>query len=151
MKRSHFLKITLNFCAVVLLVSLLLAPFLFARSFVRVAGVKSESKYLLISQVEKFGGITFSQNSLDYKIAFSKLGASQAFLGVLILNNPGAAAQTYSIEVLAGEANVFFGEDLNNQLFTIAVGPQTSVPISIYSDVASGLDSQTAEFAIRTN
>lgn len=146
-----FWKIILNSLAVVLLIGLIITPFYFAQNFVRVAGVKSESKYLIISQVEKFGGMTFLQNASQYQIAFSKLGASQAFLGVLILNNPGAAVQTYSIEVLAGEANVFFGEDLNNQLLTIAIPPQTSVPISIYSGIASGLDSQTVEFTITTN
>jgi uncharacterized membrane protein len=57
----NFLKITTNFLAVILLISLIATPFLFARNFAKVAGVKSESKFLVISRVEEFPSMTFSQ------------------------------------------------------------------------------------------
>ena len=142
----NFLKITLNFLAVVLLISLIATPFLFARNFAKVAGVKSESRFLVVSQVEKFPGMEFSQEADHYQISFTNLGSSQAFLGVLIVNNPTEKAQYYSLEVTLGQASVFFGEDLDNQVSAISIPSSASVPISLYSGDTTEV--QSVEFTI---
>ena len=144
--KHHFLKITLNFSAVVLLVALIATPIYFARNFAKVAGVKSESKYLIVSQIEKFPNMTFSQNGDNYQISFNKLGQSQAFLGILIVNNPTNSTQTYRLDS-TGSAKLFFGEDLKNQQSQISVPASASVPVSLYSESADL--SQTIEFTIR--
>ena len=145
--KHHFLKITLNFLAVVLLISLIATPLYFARNFAKVAGVKSESKYLIVSQIEKFPNMTFSQNGDNYQISFNKLGPSQAFLGILIVNNPTKNTQTYRIET-AGSATLFFGEDLKNQQTQISVPASASVPVSLFSGPEATAESQTVDFQI---
>lgn len=147
---NHLLKITLNFFAVVLLIGLIATPIYFAKNFTKVSGVKSESKYLVVSQVGKFPGMSLSQEGDRYSISFTKLGPSQAYLGVLILNNPTNESQTYSIEVQSGETQVFFGQDLNNQPTQIPVPSQTAIPISLLSETGSS-GSQNVEFTIRTD
>src|SRR3989338_9179561 len=98
MRKNHLLIVALNFSAVVLLVALIATPIYFARNFAKVAGVKSESKYLIVSQIEKFPNMTFSQNGDNYQISFNKLGPSQAFLVILIVNNPTNSTQTYRLD-----------------------------------------------------
>src|SRR3989344_7357400 len=139
---SHFLKITLNFMAVVLLVGLIATPFFFAKNFSKVAGVKSQSQFLLVSQVEKFPGMEFSQEADNYRISFTKQGPSQAYLGVLMINNPTDRTQTYSLEVLFGSAEVFFGEDLDNLTTQITVPSGASVPVSLISSQEASSVSQ---------
>lgn len=146
----HFLKIATNFISVFLLVSLIAAPIYFAKNAASVAGVKSESKYLLVSQIDKFPNLKLFQTGNSYQISFSKLGASQAFLDILILNNPTADTQTYAINVTSGSAKLFFGHDLKNQQTKIAVPSQTSVPISLFSSAEVTGESQTVNFTIQT-
>lgn len=146
---NHFLKITLNFLAVALLIGLIATPIYFAKNLTKVSGVKSVSKYLVVSQVEKFPGMILNQQGDQYIISFTKLGSSQAYLGILILNNPTAETQTYNIEVTSGETQVFFGQDLENQQTQISVPSQTSVPISLMSEGNS--QNQSVQFNITAN
>lgn len=146
-----FTKITLNFLAVVLLIGLIATPIYFAKNFAKVSGVRSQSSYLVVSQVEKFPNLSLTQEAEKYSITYSKLGPSQAFLGILILNNPTKETQTYWIAKLAGVDNVFFGQNLNDQKTQISAPSATSVPISLYSQEESTTSTQTVEFTIRTN
>ena len=140
----------LNFCAVLLLSALIVGPLLLAKNMAKVAGVKSESKFLVVSQIEKFPNLNLTQRENTYSISFTKVGPEQAFLGVLIINNPTETAQTYTIDTIAGGAQPFFGEDLDNQLTEVAVLASASVALSLFSDAGSESESQTAEFTIRT-
>jgi|SRR3989344_5321905 len=146
--KHHFAKITLNFLAVVLLIGLIATPFYFARNFARVAGVKSQSQFLVVSQVEKFPEMILSQEADRYQITFTKLGPSQAYLGVLIINNPTNQTQTYDLKVTSGSAQVFFGEDLNNQLTQISTPSQASVPVSLFSGQDVWSENQAVEFVL---
>ena len=138
----------LNFSAVLLLSALIVGPLLIAKNMAKVAGVKSESKFLVVSQIEKFPNLNLTQRENTYSISFTKVGSEQAFLGVLIVNNPTATIQTYSIERISGDAQAFFGEDLGNQLTKITVPSHVSVPISLFSDSGSESETQTVEFTI---
>lgn len=151
MKIENIAKTTSNFFAVVLLVSLLSFPFIFAKNVAKVAGVKSESRYLLVSQAEKFPNLTFSQQGTEYQLTFTKQGPSQAFLGVLVLNNPTQTAQTYQIGQISDQGKIFFGEDLENQKTTISLPSSSSVPLSLLSEEASQNENQTTVFTITTN
>lgn len=144
---KHLFKITLNFLAVILLISLVATPLYFARNFAKVAGVKSESKFLVVSQVEKFPGMIFIQDGDNYKVSFIKQGTSQAYLGILIINNPTQHTQTYRIET-NGSAELFFGEDLNYRQTQISVPASASVPVSLFSDEESTAEAQTVKFTI---
>ncbi|OGD88083.1 hypothetical protein A2870_04535 [Candidatus Curtissbacteria bacterium RIFCSPHIGHO2_01_FULL_41_11] len=143
---NHFTKITLNFLSIVLLVSLIAAPIYFATSFAKVAGVKNASKYLIVSQVDKFPNLTLSQTADLYKLTFSKIGESQAFLDILIINNPTTESQTYTINVSKGDAKIFFGHDIANRQSKISTPAGSSVPISLYSQ--GGTSDQFVEFSI---
>lgn len=140
------MKIVLNFLAIVLLASLIATPIYFAKNFAKVSGVKSESSYLIASQIEKFPNLSLTQEAEKYSITYSKLGPSQAFLGILILNNPTKETQTYWIEKIAGVGTIFFGQNLDNQLTQISLPTQTSIPVSLYSDEESTASTQTVEF-----
>lgn len=148
-------KITVNFISVVLLIGLIVTPIYFAQNFAKVAGVKSQSPYLLVSQIEKFPNLTLSQTNNRYTITYTKLGESQAFLGVLIVNNPTAQSKTYSIErsdLTSGSTSnaVFFGQDIKNQKTKISIPSQSAVPISLLSEDISN-ETQTIEFTINAN
>ena len=148
---NHFFKITLNFFSVVLLISLIAAPIYFAKNAASVAGVKSASKYLLVSQIDKFPNLKLTQTGDQYQLSFTKLGPSQAFLDVLIINNPTEQTQTYSIDITSGSAKLLFGRNLANQQTEISVPSQISVPLSLYSGSEASASSQTVEFTIRTD
>lgn len=143
-------KITLNFISVVFLVGLIATPIYFAQNFAKVAGVKSQSQYLLVSQIEKFPNLTLSQNGNSYTITFTKLGPSQAFLGILILNNPTNQTQSYNLEVTSGSAKLFFGQDIKNQKTKISIPSQTAIPVSLLSEY-SFQEPQSVEFTIHPN
>lgn len=145
--KHHFLKITLNFSAVVLLLALIATPIYFARNFAKVAGVKSASKFLIVSQIEKFPNMKLTQTADKYTISFTKLGSSQAFLGILVVNNPTNSFQTYRLDT-TGSQGLFFGEDLKNQQTQISVPASASVPVSLYSGEEATAASQTVEFRI---
>lgn len=151
MKNNYLLKISLNFLAVVLLISLIATPIYFAKNFAQVAGVKSSASYLVVSQVEKFPNLSFSQSADTYSITFQKQGPAQAFLAILILNNPTDTTQTYGLAQTSGQGKLFFGEDLENQLATISVPSSASVPISLFSSEEATASAQTVEFTIRIN
>lgn len=147
--KNRFFQITANFIAVVMLIGLIAAPIYFAKNAAKVAGVKTQSPYLLVSQIEKFPNLKLSQSGNTYQLNFTKLGESQAFLDVLILNNPTDQSKTYSIQKTSGDATLFFGHDPKNQKTQISVPSQTSIPISFLSE--NGTSDQTVEFTIRSN
>ena len=147
----NFFKITLNFLAVVLLISLIATPFFFAKNFAKVAGVKSQSQCLVVSQVEKFPNMKFTQDADRYQITFEKMGPLQAFLSVLILNNPTDQTRTYQMSVTRGQTQVFFGEDYQDPQTKVTVPPTASVPISLISDSESETKNQSVEFVIQAN
>lgn len=142
------MKIIINFLAVLLLALTIATPLYFAKNFASVAGVKSQSKYLVVSQIEKFPNLTLSQNGDNYTITYQKYGESQAFLDVLILNNPTGQTQTYELETISGTSQVFFGNELDDQKTAIKVPSSASVPVSLFSDTGSETQSQTVEFTI---
>lgn len=144
------MKIVLNFLAIVLLAGLIATPIYFAKNFAKVSGVKSQSSYLIASQIDKFPNLSLAQVAEKYKISYSKLGHSQAFLGILILNNPTKETQTYRIAKLAGVGIVFFGQNLDDQKTQISVPSLTSVPISLYSGDESTTSTQTVEFTVNS-
>ena len=143
--------IFLNFSAILLLSALIAGPLLIAKNMAKVAGVKSESKFLVVSQIEKFPNLALTQRENTYSISFTKVGSEQAFLGILIVNNPAETTQTYSIERISGESQPFFGEDLGSQLTEISVPSTASVPISLFSGSEASTDSQTVEFSISSD
>jgi hypothetical protein len=147
--KHRLLTIALNFSAAALLLILITTPIYFAKNITQVAGVKSESQYLLVSQTEKFPGMTFGQLGNTYTITFTKQSPSQAFLSILIINNPTNETKTYSIKNQAAERKLFFGENLNNQQIKINVPPQSSTPISLLSQ--SDVDTQSVTFQIQVN
>ena len=138
-----------NLSAFFLLTALIIAPIYFANNFSQVAGVKTESKYLLISQTDKFPQMTFNQSANSYTITFTKLTPSQAYLSVVIINNPTNETKTYTINNRSTENKLFFGEDLNNQQTKISIPSQSSVPISLLS--TSTTNTQSAAFQIQAD
>lgn len=144
---KHLTTIIVNSLALLVLMSLVAAPIYVARNFAQVAGVKTESSYLLISQIEKFPGMALKQESNNYSISFTKQAQSQAYLSIFIINNSTNGTKTYTILNSSTENTAFFGESLNNREITISVPPQSSVPISLLSQ--SPLDAQSASFQIQ--
>ena len=144
-----FAKITFNFIAVILFISLVASPLYFAKNMAKVAGVKSESRYLVVSQIEKFPNFALTQRDDTYSISYSKQGPSQAYIGVLIVNNPTETTQTYNLEIISGEAKPFFGENPDDQSTKVTVPSQASVPLSLFSDARSESENQTVEFRIQ--
>ena len=138
----------LNFSAVLLLTALVVGPLLIVRNMAKVAGVKSESKFLVVSQIEKFPNLALTQRENKYSISFTKQGPSQAYLGVLIINNPTGTTQAYSIERISGDTQPFFGENPDDQLTKITVPASASIALSLFSDAGSESESQTVEFKI---
>lgn len=147
--KNHAAVVTANFFAAALLLGLLALPFYFARSFSQVSGVKSESQYLVISQVEKFPGMYLTQSGNRYEISFERQNPSQAYISVLILNNPSKDAKAYSLQASSGATTVFFGEDIENPTSTIKIPPGASVPVSLLSQGDSA-STQTVEFTIES-
>lgn len=142
-----FIKITLNSLAIVLLLSLLATPFYFAKNIGKVAGVKSQSKYFLVSQIENFPNLSYSQTQDTYKVNFTKFGQKQAYINVFIINNPTENTQVYKIEKISGNATVFFGEDTENKVQKISLPQSTSSTLSIISE-EENQENQIVEFKI---
>ena len=145
--KYHFFKIILNFLAVVLLIVLIATPIYFARSVSKVAGVKSESDFLVVSQIEKFPNLTLEQEGDIYRIYFNKQGSVQAYLGVLIVNNPTGINRKYTIYEISGDALPFFGEDLHTTPISIVIPSKASVGISLYS-IGDVTENQSVQFKI---
>src|SRR3990172_10114480 len=120
------LMMFVNISSALLLVVLIVGPLLIAKNMAKVAGVKSESKFLVVSQIEKFPNLALTQRDNAYSISYTKQGPAQAYIGVLIVNNPTETTQTYTIERISGEAQPFFGEDLENQMTRISVPSKAS-------------------------
>ncbi len=129
-----------NFIATFLLVALIITPIYFAKNFSQVAGVKTESRYLLISQTDKFPNMTFTQNSNIYQLSFTKQSQNQAYLSVFIINNPTQSPQKYTLKTQSPETNLFFGDDLNNLQNSAIAPPGSSIPISIITKSTSQSD-----------
>ncbi len=147
--KHYVLTIALNFSAAALLLALIATPIYFAKNFVQVAGVKSESQYLLVSQIDKFPGMTFGQSQNTYTITFTKQATSQAYLALIIINNPTNDTKTYTINNQSTQNKLFFGENLNDQQITIKVPSQSSTPVSLMSQ--SKADTQSITFQIQAN
>ena len=141
--------VTLNFVTIVILLTLFGAPVYFARNFNKVAGVKTESAYLLVSQIAKFPNLKYEQIGESYKVSITKQAESQAFLSVFIINNPTKTNKTYSINTATGDSRVFFGEGLKNPQTQITAPAGSSIPISILSKASSNTD--LIEFTIKAN
>ncbi len=151
MKPRHFLVVSTNFLATLVLITLIAGPFYFAKNFAKVdmvAGAKTQVPYTITSQTDKFPNMTTNQNGNITKISFTKIGPTQAFLGVLILSNPQNQARNYNLEVISGKAKLFFGQDLENQITQVPLGAKAPVPISLFSGSESSASSQTVEFKI---
>jgi hypothetical protein len=151
MKPKHAYLVFLNLVAVFVLLLLLGMPFYFASTITKpanVAGAKSQRPFVVISQVDKFPNIKLLQQDDSYKITFEKIAPSQAFTSLLLITNPTNRAQNYSIIKTAGDAEVFFGEDLENRQTTITAPSSVSIPISIYSAKESSASSQTVDFQV---
>lgn len=147
--KNHIFKITANLFAVLFLVALVSTPFYFARNFSQVSGVRSEAAYLVVSQAQKFPDMHLSQTGDRYEISFERQNPSQAYLGVMVINNPSSQSKTYSFQASTGSTKVFFGEDIDNQISSIRVPPGTSVPVSLISEGKTA-STQTIEFSIIT-
>ena len=111
------------------LTALIAAPFYFAKRSINVAGVKTEAAYLVISQIEKFPGMEFSQKGQTY--ALSLPTSADAYIGVLILTNPSNETKSYRLETGKG---IFFGENLDDQLTPVLLPAGTSIPLSVLSN-----------------
>lgn len=142
--KNHLANIIANFSLVVILVVLIATPMYFAKNFTQVAGVKTQSQYLLVSQVEKFPNLKLNQESENYSVTWNKTASHLAFTGVFILNNPTKTPLSYKIETKNGSAEVFFGEDIENKLIEVLLPSSTSAPVSIYAPE----NVQTAQFRI---
>lgn len=151
MKPKYVYLAFLNLLAVFVLLLLLATPFYFAGSISKpasVAGAKSQKSYVLISQIDKFPNVKLLQQEDNYKITFSKIAPSQAFTSLLLITNPTNRTQNYKIVKTAGDAEVFFGEDLENRTTIVTAPSSISIPISIYSAKESSASSQTVDFQI---
>ncbi len=147
MKRI-LLTTSLNFLAILLLITLIAAPIYFAQNINKIAGVKTESSYLLISQTEKFPGMTFSQSDNAYTVGFTKQAQKQAYLSVLIINNPTAQTKSYIIQNRSTTSEAFFGENINDPQRSVTLPAQSSLPISIIA--RNALQQEEISFKIQT-
>ncbi|MBI4037703.1 hypothetical protein HY382_01495 [Candidatus Curtissbacteria bacterium] len=139
MKKKHFLYTLANFSTFMVLAAIVAAPLYFASKFTQVAGVKSQSTYLIISQAEKFPGMKFSQDGTTYSLNLPN--SAEAYLAVLILNNPTNQSRTYQIESSDG---FFFGDNLDEKLKSISLPAGASVPVSVQSK-----DNSEVEFSVK--
>ncbi len=134
MYRSFLKNVFLNFTAILLLGALIATPIYFVKNFAKVAGVKNESAYLLISQVEKFPQMKLSQIGNVYTLSLTKQASKQAYQSVFILNNPTNETKTYQI-LNQSELNIaFFGENITKTQTKIVLPAKTSASISILSN-----------------
>lgn len=144
MKARIPLIIIANFLAVVVLAALFSGPFYFASNFTKVAGIKTVTPYKITFQTDQFPNLHFVDTGSKYQIAFSKIGPSQAFLKVLLLENPSNQSRLYTLQVSAGDAKVFFGDKIEDQKTRVYLKPQDAAPISLISET----ENQTVEFRI---
>ncbi len=146
MLRNSINNAILNFSAILLLATLIAAPIYFAKNITKVAGVKSESTYLLISQVEKFPQMSLTQTENKYSMTFTKQAQKQAYQSVIILNNPTNETKTYMISNSSNTARAFFGEDITKIQTKITLPAKAATSISILAN--SNDLSDTAKFSL---
>lgn len=149
MFKNHLQNGLPNFSAILLLGALIASPIYFAKNITKVAGVKSQSPYLLISQVEKFPQMTMSQTGNEYTLSFTKQAPKQAYQSVFILNNPTSETKTYQISNRSQSNSAFFGEDINKIQTKVTVPAQASTSISLLS--SSKESTENALFSLESN
>ena len=149
MKKNYISSITLNFLATIILVVLIALPFYFAKNISKVAGIKSETPFLVVSQVDKFPQMFFGQEGNRYEISFTNQFPSQAYLAVIIINNPTNEAKSYNLQTSNGSTKVFFGEEYQNPITQIKAPAGSSIPVGILSESTPN-SLQTVEFTIET-
>lgn len=150
MKQNYPLTAALNFGAVLILMTILTAPFYFATSFTKpanIAGAKTQNPYIIISNVANFPQMQLTQTGSLYTITFVKVAQSQVFTGVLTITNPTKSATTYEL-VSTGDGMFFFGEDPGNQLTRITLPTGASVPISLFSNTKTYNSPQEASLSV---
>lgn len=126
-----FVNISINFLAALLLLSVILVPLFFVNNFAKVAGVKTESPYLLIPQVDKFPSAIFEQAERTYTVKIKKQSPKQVYLSILIINNPTPITKKYKLINYSEENSAFFGEEISSMEKTVILPSGTSSPISI--------------------
>ena len=136
-----------NFLAILTLAVFFVTPIFFAKNFSKVAGVKNTTKYLIVSQIDKFPSMSLQQQNNIFEVSYVKIGKSQAYLSPITLVNPTNEAQTYILKVTSGSSDVFFGEDYNVLTKSITVPPQISTPISIFANDGQ-INEQVVQFTI---
>lgn len=152
MRLRHLLFASTNFFAVLLLAALIISPFYFAKNFAKlsmVAGVQTVAPPKLEFRSENFPNLAFSQNGDNYDVSFTKIGPTQAYLGIGVLTNQTGAKRTYGLQTQS-RAKVFFGLNLEEQKDQIALAAGTSTAVSIFSPQEASAASQTVEFKIQT-
>ncbi|MEX2028609.1 MAG: hypothetical protein WD988_03895 [Candidatus Curtissbacteria bacterium] len=160
MKYRHFGFALTNLCAVIVLAVLIASPFYFAGNFTkvanvedpehsrRVAGAKSQMPYIVVSHTDQFPDMNLNQSEGKFMLDFVKINPSQAYIGVLTLENPNNNPQTYSIEPISGYTKVFFGENVTERASTTTVPSMGSVPISIFSESETAALGESVEFKV---
>ncbi len=150
MKPRYLFFVLSNFFAVLLLVSLIISPFYFAKNFAKanmVAGVQTVAPSMLAFQAENFPNLAFSQNEDKYQVSFTKVGPTQAYLGIGILTNQTDTKRTYELQTQS-RAKVFFGQNLEEQKDQTSLSAGASTAISVFSPQEASAASQTVEFKI---
>ncbi len=150
MKLRHLLFVLVNFLAVLVLVALIISPFYFAKNFAKVenvAGVQTIGPLKLTFKAENFPNLAFSQNGDNYQVSFTKIGPTQAYLGIGVLTNQTNTKLTYKVEAQS-PTKVFFGQNLEDQPTQTIVPAGGSAQISLFSGSEASASSQTVEFKI---
>lgn len=146
MKPNHVFAAFANFALVIVFLLIVISPFFLAKNITKVAGVKTETPYLITSQIQKFPNVSFSQEGETYRFTYSKASLNQEYRGLLVLTNPTSESKEYKISRLSGYADVYFGEDSKTAASQIFLPAGSSVPISLFS---GSLDQTlTVEFKI---
>ncbi|MDO8487190.1 MAG: hypothetical protein Q7S45_02780 [Candidatus Curtissbacteria bacterium] len=175
MKARHLLFAPANFFAVLVLAALIISPFYFAKNFAKVedpeqatalssskgrraegiersrniAGVQTVAPLKLEFRTENFPNLAFSQNKDKYQVSFTKVGPTQAYLGIGVLTNQTDTKRIYEIETQS-RTKVFFGQNIEEQKDQISLGAGASTAVSIFSPQEASASSQTVEFKIQT-
>lgn len=144
----HLRTIGLNFGATLLLLGIITSPFYIAKNLNQVAGVKSESLFLVTSQIDKFPLMKLEQSGNTYKISFEKIQSSQAFTQVLLLTNPTSQTKIYKVITKDDQDKVFFGENHKDLQDTVTAPSKITIPISILANSQNLVDSVEFEIQI---
>lgn len=151
MNPKNFAVPLANFTGIVILIVIIALPFLVANRIVKVAGLKTSVSYLISSQIQYFPNVSFSQEGQIYNLTYSKIAPSQFFKSLLILTNPTGSTQNYTLVTLNGQGQLFFGEDLDNQIIKIALPSGASTPISLFAIDLNNSQDAKLDFSIKVN